>query len=61
MLNHVATIQVGQQIGDRQEGAHTSKIHEFLSMISLRFIGSSTTEVSEKLFSRVEEGILCDA
>ncbi|WMV09493.1 hypothetical protein MTR67_002878 [Solanum verrucosum] len=52
MLSQVVTHQVGQQRGNRQEVADTSRIHEFFRMNPPSFTGSS---VNEDLENFVEE------
>ena len=47
MLVQAVTNQVGQQRGTRQEGAYTSRVHEFLRMNPPSFTRSSTTEDPE--------------
>ena len=44
MLSQEVTNQVGQQMGARQEGADTLRIHEFLRMNPESFTSSSTTK-----------------
>ncbi|WMV18322.1 hypothetical protein MTR67_011707 [Solanum verrucosum] len=55
MLSQAVTNQVGQQRGDRQEGADTSRIREFLRMNPPSFTGSSTTEDLENFIEELKK------
>nr|AAT39297.2 Gag-pol protein, putative [Solanum demissum] len=55
ILSQAVTNQIGQQRGARREGADTSRIHEFLGMNPLSFIGSSTTEDPENFIEELKK------
>ncbi|WMV51147.1 hypothetical protein MTR67_044532 [Solanum verrucosum] len=54
MLGQVVTNQVGQQRGNHQEVADTSRIHEFLRMNPPDFTSSSVTEDPEKFVEKLQ-------
>ncbi|KAK4724206.1 hypothetical protein R3W88_026985 [Solanum pinnatisectum] len=55
MLSHVVTNQVGQQRGNWQDVANTSRICEFLRMNPLDFTGSSVTEDPENFVEELQK------
>ncbi|KAK4721277.1 hypothetical protein R3W88_011510 [Solanum pinnatisectum] len=55
MLSQVVTNQAGQQRGNRQEVADTSRIHEFLRMNPSNFTGSSVTEDPENFMEKIQK------
>ncbi|WMV19535.1 hypothetical protein MTR67_012920 [Solanum verrucosum] len=55
MLSQVMTNQVGQQRGNRQEVADTSRICEFLRMDPPSFTGSSTTEDTKNFIEELQK------
>ncbi|KAH0755813.1 hypothetical protein KY290_026083 [Solanum tuberosum] len=55
MLSQAVTNQIVQQRGDRQEGANTSRIREFLRMNPPSFTGSSTIEDPENFIEELKK------
>ena len=55
MLSQAVANQIGQQRGDRHEGADTSRIREFLGMNPPSFMGSSTTEDPEDFIEELKK------
>ncbi|WMV18850.1 hypothetical protein MTR67_012235 [Solanum verrucosum] len=55
MLSDVVTDQAGQQRGNRQDVANTSRIREFLRMNPLDFTRSSVTEDPKNFVEELEK------
>ncbi|XP_049397329.1 uncharacterized protein LOC125861485 [Solanum stenotomum] len=56
MLNQVVTNQAGQQRGNRQDVADTSRIREFFRLNSPYFTGSSVNEDSKNFAKQLHKG-----